>query len=97
MGKNMCPYTFAIGEKYTYFISTHYKFFENDKVEERTFLNMTNSSLDPFDYHPGKFRVAFFKTLEHTQIHTCWPGFEEDEEDEDDVLDDENEDLIETK
>ena len=37
--------------------------------------------------------------IEHTQIHTCWPGFEEDEQNEDDYLveeDEENEDLIET-
>ena len=34
--------------------------------------------------------------MEHTRIHTCWPGFEEDEEIEDDVLDDENEYMIET-
>ena len=32
MGNNMIFYTFAIGEKYTYFISTHYKFVENDKI-----------------------------------------------------------------
>ena len=40
--------------------------------------------------------VESFKTLEHTQKQTCWPGFEEDEEVEDDVLDDENEDMVET-
>ena len=34
MGNNMIPFTFAIGEKYTYFISTHYKLIENDETEE---------------------------------------------------------------
>ena len=33
MGNNMGPYTFAIGEKNTYFISTHYKFIDTDKIE----------------------------------------------------------------
>ena len=55
MGNNMTPYTFAIGEKYTYFISTRYTYIENDKMEEGTLLNATNDSLDPFDYHLGKY------------------------------------------
>ena len=33
LGNNMCPYTFAIGEKNTYLISTQYKFNKNDEVE----------------------------------------------------------------
>ena len=33
----MIPYTFAVGENYTYFLSSHYKFIENDKIEEGTF------------------------------------------------------------
>ena len=37
IGNNMIPYTFAVGEKYTYFLSSHYKFIENDKIEEGTF------------------------------------------------------------
>ena len=49
IGKNMSPYTFAIGKKYTQLISVHQKFIENDKIEEGTFLNATNNSLDPFD------------------------------------------------
>ena len=49
MGNNMSIYNFAIGEKYTYFVSTHYKYFKKDKVEEGTLLNATNKSLDPFD------------------------------------------------
>ena len=42
MGNNMVPYTFAIGEKYTYFMSTDYKFIENNKIEEGALLNATN-------------------------------------------------------
>ena len=36
-----------IGEKNTCFVSTHYKFIENDKIEEGTLLDATNHSLDP--------------------------------------------------
>ena len=36
MGTKLVPYTFAVGKKYTYAISTHYIFIENDKIEEST-------------------------------------------------------------
>ena len=47
MGNNIISYIFAVGEKY--FISTDYKFFESDKIEESTLLNPSNDSLDPCD------------------------------------------------
>ena len=100
MGNNMVPYTFAIGAKETYFISTHYKFIENGKIEEGTLLNATNDSSSPFDYHLEKCGVDSFKTLEHSKNHNFYPHKEEDEEDGDDDLyeeDVEDEDLIETK
>ena len=99
IGNNLIPYTFTVGENYTYFLSSRYKLIENDKIEEGTFLNATNNSLDPYDYHVEKCGKDAFKKLEHIQIHTCWPGFGEREENEDDYLveeDEENEDLIET-
>ena len=83
----MPPYALAIGEKYTYFISTHYKLIENHKIEERTLLNATNNSLDPFVYHLGICGEDSLETLEHTRIHTCRPrDDDEDTEGEDDVL-----------
>ena len=87
------------GEKYKYFFSTHYKYLEIDKIEQGTFLNATNNSLDPYDYQVEKCGKDAFKKLEHIQIHNCWLGFGEDEENEDDYLveeDEEKEDLIET-
>ena len=68
MGNNMIPYTFAVGENYTYFLSSHYKFIQNDKIEEGTLLNATKDSSDPFDFHLGKCGVDSIKMLEHTQI-----------------------------
>ena len=56
----MIPYTSAVGEKYTCFISTHHKFIENDKIEEGTSLNSSNDSLDPCDYHLSKKRHGMF-------------------------------------
>ena len=96
MGNNMCPYTIAIGEKNTYFISIHYKFIENDKIEEGSFFSATNNSLDSFVYHLTKCGVDSFKTLERSQIHSFYRHIEEDEEDEDDVLVEEDEYLTET-
>ena len=61
MGNIMCPYGFMVGEKYTYLISNHYKFIENNKKEEGTLLNATNNSLDPFDYHLGNCGKDVFK------------------------------------
>ena len=77
IGNNLIPYTFTVGDKYTYFLTSHYKFIENDKIEEGTFLNATNNSLDPYDYHVEKCGEDALKKLEHIQIHTCWPGFGE--------------------
>ena len=99
MCNNMTPYTFAIAEKFTYSISTQYKFIENDKIKEGTSLNTTNNNLDLFGYHLEKSGENSFKTLEHTQLHSFYFDSEENAEDEDDVLVEENvegDDLIET-
>ena len=77
MGKNLTPYVFAVGSRYTYFISKHYKFIENDKIEEGTLLNSLNDSLDPYDYHLSKNELdCFDKLLQCNRIHSSWPGME---------------------
>ena len=68
MGKNMVPYAIIIGEINTHFIAHQYKKTENNKIEEGTFLNVTN--LYPYDYHLNKCGVDSFKTLERSLIHT---------------------------
>ena len=69
---------------------------ETMKLKKDFFQNATNNSLDPCDYHVKKRGKDAFKKLEHIQIHLCWPGFGEREENEDDYLVEEDEDLIET-
>ena len=49
MANNMTAYVFAVGSRCTYFRSTHYKFIENDKIEEDLLINSTIDSLDPYD------------------------------------------------
>ena len=96
MGNNMFPYAIMVGEKYTYFIAHHYKFIENDKIEEGTLLSATDGSLDPYEYHLEKSGKDVFKTKEANRIHTFWPGLGEDVEKEDDFSDveDENEEAV---
>ena len=99
MGNNMIPHAIMIGKRYTYFLYYRYKLIENDKIEEGTLLNATNTSLDPYDYHLEKCGENSFRKLEYSLIHTFWPGHGEDEDDdliEEDVVE-ENEDLIETQ
>ena len=100
IGNNSIPYNFAVGEKYTYFLYYRYKFIENDKVEEGTLLNATNTSLDPYDYHLEKCGIDSFKKLELSLIHSFWPGHGEDDDDDDlveEAVNGRNEDLIETQ
>ena len=89
MGNNMVPYAIIIREKYTYFIAHHYKYIENNRIEEGTLLNVTN--MYPYDYHLNKGGVDSFKKLERSLIHTFWPGVGEDIEIEDDISDVEDE------
>ena len=93
MGNNMIPHSIMIGERYTYFLYYRYKFMENDKIEEGTLLNATNISLDPYEYHLEKCGIDSFKNLERILIHTLWPGYGDDIEDEDDVLIEEGGDI----
>ena len=95
MGNNMTPYAIMIGERYTYFLYHRYKFIENDKIEEGTLLNATNTSLDPYDYHLEKCGLDSFKKLECSLIHSFWLGHGENENDNDDVL--VEEDIVETQ
>ena len=96
MGNNMIPYAIMIGERYTYFFYYRYKFIENDKIEESTLLNATNTSLDPYDYHLEKCGIDSFKKLERILIHRFWSGHGEyiENEDDDDLVE---EDVVETQ
>ena len=94
MDNNMIPYAISIWELSTYFLYNRCKFIENDKIEEGSLLNRTNSRLDPFDYHVENCVVDSFKKIESSLIHAFWPDVGEDEEDNgDDVEDDVEEDV----
>ena len=73
MGNIMTPYAFVVGEKYTNFTYNCYKFIKNEKIDERTLLNRSDDSLDPYDYHLEKCDKDVFKTIEADRIHSSWP------------------------
>ena len=78
----MIPRTFAVGQKYTYFLADLQTFFENNKIEEGTSLYSTNDSIDLYDYHLSKSGECAFKTMECNQTHSFYrnEGAEEDNE-----------------
>ena len=73
MDGNKETYTIAVGKRYTSFISEHYKFIENNKIEEATIFKSPNYSLDPFSYQFPKCGEGGFKTMEYNQIHSFYP------------------------
>ena len=91
----MTPYVFVVGSRYTFFISQHHNFIENDKIVEGTLLDSSDDGLDPYDYHLEKCGPDCFKRLlDCNRIHSSWPGkecgfmeeiFEDEEEDEEDI------------
>ena len=50
--------------------------------------------MDPYEYHLEKCGIDSFKKLEHSLIHSFWPGQGEDIEDENDDLIEEGRDII---
>ena len=78
------------------FISTPYKFIENDKIEEGTLLNASNTSSGPYDCHLSKNGLdCFKKLLDCNRIHSSWLSVESGDmeeivEDEEDVEEDVN-------
>ena len=92
MSNNMVPYAIILGEKYTNFLYHRYKMIENDKIEEGTLLNATNTSLDPYDLHVEICDFDAFKKLENELIHTSWPGHRDGDGE---VEDDSNVDVVE--
>ena len=54
---------------------------ENGTIAKVTFLNSTDDSGDPYDYHVLKYGKSVFKTMECDQIHTFYPDEEAEAED----------------
>ena len=50
MGNNLTPYSIAIDEENIYFLTPHFKFIENDWIDDRELLNTKEISFAPFDY-----------------------------------------------
>ena len=85
MGNIMIQTAIAIGEKHTFFISEHYNFIGNIKLEEGTLLNSNHDSVDQYDHHVLKcFENAFTKMrIEEIRSFFKYAGEEMGLEDED--------------
>ena len=62
-GNNLIPTSIAIGEKNPCLLSDYCKYIENDRIEERTFLNSTDNSVHPFDSHSLNCGQNVFKEI----------------------------------
>ena len=51
MGSNLTPYSITKDEENIYFLTPHFKFIENDWIDDRDLLNTKEISIAPFDYH----------------------------------------------
>ena len=80
MGNNMTPSAIVMEKKTPIFLSDHSIIKENGIFEEVTFLNSTNDSVDPYDYHVLKCGEGVLKTMERDQIHTFYPDEEAEAE-----------------
>ena len=79
MGDNVVPYIIAVGDKHSYFISNHYVFIENGKIEMCTLLNDTNDSRDPVDYHLAKYGENSFEKPNYERIHKYYSNNNEED------------------
>ena len=64
----------TVGEKYTFFVSDHYRFIENERIEEGFLIDSTYDRIDPFDYHKLKCGEDIFETKQCNQIHSLYPN-----------------------
>ena len=63
MGNNLTPYSIAIGEKNTYFLSPHYRFNKKDRIDDKEKLSTNEKCNDPFNYHVLNCGKDWFKKL----------------------------------
>ena len=68
--KNIRSNAIAIGEKYTYFLSKHSKFFDNAKIEGVILLSSTNNSVDLFEHHLAKCGEGAFERMQCNKSHS---------------------------
>ena len=64
MGKNLTPYTIAIGEENINFLTPHLEFYKREKIDDTELLKAKESSVGPFDYHVSNCGKYSFKELQ---------------------------------
>ena len=51
MGNNLIPYSIAISMENIYFLTPHFNFIKNIRIDNDKLLNSSENSVDPYDYH----------------------------------------------
>ena len=69
MGNNLSPYSIAVGDENICFLTPHFNFIKEDKIVESEFLNINESSVDPFDYHISNCGKDSLKKLRIYNFH----------------------------
>ena len=70
MGKNLKPYSMAIGEENISFLTPHFKFIKREKINDNELSKTNKSSVDPFNYHVSNCGRYSFKQLRLYKIHS---------------------------
>ena len=70
MGNNLTPYSIAIGEENTYFLTPLSRFMKNDRSNDNELLKTNKGKVDPFFYHVSNCGKNPFKILRIYKIHS---------------------------
>ena len=81
IGNNIVPYPKVLEAK-TFWLSFHYKFIANERIEGTLLISMAGS-FDPFDYNVLKCGENVFRELLFEQIYRYYP--DDDDADKEDI------------
>ena len=70
LGNNLTPYSIALGDENTYFLTPHFIFFRRDKIGYDELLKTNENSVDPYDYHLSNCGKDSFKKLRLYKFHS---------------------------
>ena len=70
MGNNSTPYSIAIDDENSYFLTPHFKFITGEKNNYNELLKTKEGSVDPLDYHVSNCAKNSFEKLRKNKVHS---------------------------
>ena len=70
MDNNLISWYVATGGKYVFFITSHFKYVEKDKIDQSKLLDTDNDCVDPYIYHVPKRGEYSLKDIVLYKIHS---------------------------